>query len=92
MVAENEAGTEGFGYAVAEKAEFLYTDDGLVASTNPLWLQWKFDVIIGLFERLRLQTNVAKTVAMVCQPGPVSGQQSTAAYGLQMTDEGTLIE
>ena len=46
-----------------------------------MWINWSFDVLIGLFERFVLQTNMAKTVEVVCQPGNISGRQSTAEYG-----------
>ena len=39
--------------------------DGMVASTNPRWLQTEFDVLLGLFERVGLKTNVRKTVGVV---------------------------
>ena len=88
MVAENEAGPDGFGYTVADKAAFLNGDDGLITSTNPVWLQSVFGVLIGLFEQVGLRTNVTNMVAMACQPGPIAGQQSTTSYGQQMTSEG----
>ena len=73
---------------MADKAEFLNGDDGLITSTNPVWIQWLFGVLIGLFEQVGLRTNVTNMVAMVCQPGPIAGQQSTTSYGQQMTSEG----
>ena len=33
-------------------------------------------------------TNVAKTAVMFCQPGTISGEQSSAAYDWQITGEG----
>ena len=36
MVMENEAGPEGFGCDVAEKADFFYAYDRLITSTNPV--------------------------------------------------------
>ena len=40
LVAENKARPDGFGYKVAEKAEFFYAYSGLVNSTNLVWFQW----------------------------------------------------
>ena len=68
----------------------LYADYGLVDSTNLVWLYWAFDVLIGLFELVGLQTNVTKTVAMVCQLGTIAGRKSTEAYGQRMNGKGTL--
>ena len=88
LVAENESDPEEFGYTVAEKADFFYADDEIVASANPVCLQWEFYVLINLFERVGLQTNLDKTVAIVCQSGPISGRQSADAYGRRMTGKG----
>ena len=40
-------------------------DDGLVVSTNLMWIQWVFDVLISLFEGFGISNNVVKTVSMV---------------------------
>ena len=53
--------------------EFFYTDNDLLASTNPVCLQWGFYVLIGLLERVRIRMNVANTMTMVCQPGTIYG-------------------
>ena len=58
MVMDNNAGPDGFGYTVAEKAELFYTGDGFIASTNPVWLQWGFDVLIILFEWVGFRKNI----------------------------------
>ena len=44
------------------RANFFYADYGLVASTDPVWLQRAFDTLTGMFERVKLRTNVWKTV------------------------------
>ena len=43
-------------------------DDGLVASTNPGWMQYVFDTLIGIFDRVGLWTNIRKEVGMLCKP------------------------
>ena len=60
----------------------------MVASSDPRWLQWAFNALVGLFERVGLRTNVGKTVSMVCRPCPEAGNQSEAVYGRKMTGEG----
>ena len=62
---ENEAGPEGFHHTVREKVSFFYADGDLVASTNPVWLQWLFDVTIELFKRVGMHTRMTKTVIML---------------------------
>ena len=66
LVAKTDAGPDDFRYTVAEKADVFNADDGLVASANPVWLHWSFDVLIGLLGRSGLWTNMAKMVTMVC--------------------------
>ena len=58
------------------------------SSTNPVWLQWGFNVIIGLFGRVEIQANTGKMVEMVCQPGFIDRRRYTSAYGMQMTYKG----
>ena len=40
-------------------------EDGLVASTDPEWLQGEFDTLTGLFDRVGIRTNASKTVGML---------------------------
>ena len=47
---------------------FFYVDGGLVALTDPVWLQGSFDTLTGVFDRLGLQKNVGKTVRMIVHP------------------------
>ena len=46
----------------------FYADNGMIASSDPVWLQGAFNSLVGLFYRVSLQTNVGKTVDMVCHP------------------------
>ena len=62
----------------------LYADDGMVASSDPRWLQGAFSTLVGLFNRVGLQTNVEKIVGMVCQSCQADGTQSEVAYGRHM--------
>ena len=33
----------------SQQAALFYADDGMVASSDPRWLQWEFDTLVGLF-------------------------------------------
>ena len=74
------------------KSALFYADDGMVASSDPRWLQWVFDTLVSLFERVGLRTNVGKTVSMVCRPFQAAGNQSEAPYGRRMTGRGPHTE
>ena len=42
----------------------FYADDGMVASSDPRWIQGAFSTLFGLFGRVDLKTNAGKTVSM----------------------------
>ena len=56
------------GKKVRHKAALFYADDGMVASSDPLWLPWAFNALVGLFEHVGLHTNEGKMVSMTCRP------------------------
>ena len=66
-----DAARDGVGDCVAQILVAFYVDDGLIASRDPVWLQESFDILVGLFERIGLFTNAAKTKVMVCIPGRI---------------------
>ena len=47
----------------------FYVDDGYIASRDPDFLQRALDMMVNIFRRTHLETNTAKTQAMVCTPG-----------------------
>ena len=63
-------------------------DDGMVASSDPVWLQGAFNALVSLFDRVSLQTNIGKTVGMVCRPCQAAGRLTTAEYGRRITGRG----
>ena len=67
----------------------FYADAGMVASSDPHWLQWAFDALVSLFEGVGLRKNVGKTVSMVCRPCQATGTKLEAAYVRKMTGEGS---
>ena len=60
----------------------------MIASSDPQWLQWAFTQLVGLFDRVGLNTNTKKTVSMTCRPCTAEGNRSEKAYGRFMTGEG----
>ena len=50
------------------QASLFYADEGMVTSSDPRWIQWAFDTLVSIFERVGLRTNVGKIVSMVCRP------------------------
>ena len=66
VVSEKEAGMEVLGLLIWNFLEYFYTDDGLVASTQPERMQRAFGVLAGLFDRVGLRMNMWKMVSMDC--------------------------
>ena len=86
-----DADAEERGNMVREgihQAALFYADDGMVASSDPRWLQGVFSTLVGLFDRVGLRKNFGKTVVMVCQPCQAAGILSEAASGRRSTGAG----
>ena len=58
----------------------FYAENGMVASSDPRWIQGAFNTLVGLFYRVDLRTNAGKTAGMVCHPCQAAGNLSTTAY------------
>ena len=63
----------------------FYVDDGMVVSSDPVWIQGGFSTLVGMFDRVVLKTNVGNIVGMFCHPFQAAGTQSEAFYGMRMT-------
>ena len=68
------------------KESILYTDDGMVASTYPGWLQTVFDTLTGLFDQDGLKTNFGENMGMVCHPCQAARVRSDKACTWGMTE------
>jgi hypothetical protein len=71
QVLGDDAMRGGIGDDVAKWLVAFYIDNGLVASRDPVWLQSSFDILVGLFERIRLFTNASNTKVMICILGRI---------------------
>ena len=89
-LAVEEAETQGErGREGRHQAALFYADDGMVALSDPRWLQWAFNTLVGLFDRVGLHTNLGKTVSMTCRPRQTTGNQSEVAYRRKIKGEGS---
>ena len=84
--------TEEGNQRLTTKAEFFYANDGMVASTDPGWIHLAFDILMGLFDKVGLRTNVRKTVGMVCRNFWAAGVRAEEAYASRMTGEGRILK
>jgi hypothetical protein len=58
----------------------FYVDDAYLASRDPDFLQQALDVLVGLFARVGLETNMKKTQTIICTPGRIRTQLPKASY------------
>ena len=89
---ESELEEEAIELIMATFFAIFYVDDMYLASRDPEFLQQALDVLVNLFARVGLETNVKKTQTMICTPGRIRTQLPTASYqrmrrGLVMAEE-----
>ena len=60
--------------------DIFYVDDACLASWDAGFLQHALDILVNLFKRVGLQTNMSKTLTMICTPGRIWTQLSTESY------------
>ena len=82
---ERAGGQGGRGQEGRHKDSLI---DGMMASSEPGWLQREFITLVGLFDRVGPRTNSGKTVGMVCRPWQATGTQLEAVYKQRMTGVG----
>ena len=80
MMTLTEAGTVGLGLTIIYLTDYFYASDVIVALNQPERLHRAFVVLTGLFYRVGLRKNIAKTVGMVCQTCHAPGGMSEEAY------------
>ena len=85
VVTPTETDTGGLVLTIIDLAAYFYAKNGLVLSTQPERLQRYFDVLVGLFDRVSLCTNISKTVGMACHPCHAPGGMSEESYEKRTT-------
>jgi hypothetical protein len=79
----------GIGEAVRDHVVAFFVDNRIVAARCPEWLQSSFTILIHLFDRIGLKTNVAKTNVMTCLPGKIRVAKMEEEYAAQQTGNTT---
>ena len=68
---DESAKHEVLGMTIGRCIGLFYADDGMIGSRYPEWFQEAINVIIELFRRVGLMSNVAKSKIMTCQTGAI---------------------
>jgi hypothetical protein len=58
----------------------FYVDDAYLASRDAEFIQRASELLLSLFERAGLETNVSKTQTMICTPGKIRTQLPADLY------------
>jgi len=89
---DHDTATNGLrGATVRDLMVAFYADDGLFAVWNHQWLQDALNVLVTLFQKVGLETNVDKTKILICHPSFVRTHLrhlSDEAYKRRLTGEG----
>ena len=73
---------------IGEILSLIYADDDQLSAMDREWLQQALNVLVGMFERMGLKVNIAKTKFMICLPSSHHSHISVDAYKRKMTGEG----
>ena len=85
---ERDDGQRCMEEGVKVQESILYSDNRMVASTNPGWIHTSFDTLMGLFDWVGLKDNFRKTMGMVCHPFREAGVWEDEDYTRRMTGVG----
>ena len=78
------------GETVGRCLGVFYVNNDMVGSRDPDWLQNTMNVLVGLFRRYGLATNVDKSHTMTCQPSALRAGMPEEAMALKCTGVGEL--
>ena len=77
--------------ARGEKNIVFYVDDGRIAGRKPIWVQTTLMVVVRMFGRVGLQTNLVNTKIMVYNTVFIWGKLGVAAYKQRVMGEGGMF-
>jgi hypothetical protein len=77
---ESELKEEVITKLMAAFFAIFYVDNTYLALRDPKFLQRALDILVNLFARVGLKTNMKKTQTMICTPGRIQTQLPTASY------------
>ena len=76
------------GWAAGEHNIVVYKKDGRISGHNAILVHMTLMVVVRIFYRVGLKTNLGNTKAMVCTPSFIWGKQGSAAYNQRVAGEG----
>ena len=74
---------------MVQKLVVFYSDDGMIFSRGPEWLQGYINYLIGLSRKISLEANIAKSKTMNFQSGEIQSGMSAELFNRSSTREGT---
>ena len=80
MAAATEEGIDGLNLSIQDLVAYFYSDNGLIASTQPERTHQALNILTGLFDKVGLRTNTEKMMSMACQTCHTPVIMSVEAY------------
>ena len=87
-VEDQRVAHDGLVETVERSLGVFCADDGMVGSHGLDWLQHTMKILVGLFRRYGLASNVAKSRTMTCQPGALRAGMLEDSMALKSTGVG----
>ena len=80
---------DGMGYAVGQIFGVFYTENVILGSWEPAWLQCALNVLILMFWRIGLSDNGAKSNTTTFHPVEIRPGMSQGVFSWRSTGKGT---
>ena len=77
---------DGLGHVAGKSLDVFYSENGILISCDPKWLQGTLRVLIGLFRKIVLADNFVKSKTMNFQMGAIRSGMSQEAFGQHSTE------
>ena len=87
-VKDQRVAHDGLVESVGRCLGVFYSNDNMVGSRYPKWLQHSMNILVSLFQRHGLAANIAKSRTMTCQPDALRLEVSADAKALKCTGVG----
>ena len=70
---------------MGEHSIVFYAGDSCISGFNSIWIHTTLTMVVIVFERVGLQTNLGKTKEMVCTLGLIWGKHGVSMYKWRAT-------
>ena len=80
----------GLEWVAGKQNTIFYANDVRIAGRDHVWIQDAMLLMVAIFRRIGLETNLENTNTMVCTPGFIWGEWGEQEYKRRVTVEGAM--